>query len=355
MTILEYIDHYKDKTFKELAFNEVDNVIFSSISYIDLDDVVSTWSKEKISIAEAKRKYFENYQKNGKKMIAYKHAIDIFEHIANTNRYKDLLLYNYAYIGDENRQFSAVTIEINENLIYISYEGTDHLVSGWMEDFKMSYLFPVPAQKHAIRYLDKYIFSKKDIILGGHSKGGNLALVAGMYANIFVRSKIIKIYVNDGPGLKKAQFESQKYQNIKDKLVNIIPNYALVGLLLQHSNDYKVVLSSKKGVLAHDLFTWRVDDVTFIETELSTFSKILNKSMNSWANKYNDYQRKEFTESLFSVFKRAGRKSLEEVLQNKTLILKLVYESREINKETKKMLREFIWILFEYIKDYKEL
>ena len=176
-----------------------------------------------------------------------------------------------------------------------------------------------------------------------------------MYANIFVRSKIIKIYVNDGPVLKKAQFERQKYQNIKDKLVNIIPNYALVGLLLQHSNDYKVVLSSKKGVLAHDLFTWRVDDVTFIETELSTFSKILNKSMNSWANKYNDYQRKEFTESLFSVFKRAGIKSLEEVLQNKTLILKLVYESRGINKETKKMLREFIWILFEYIKDYKEL
>ena len=77
--------------------------------------------------------------------------------------------------------------------------------------------------------------------------------------------------------------------------------------------------------------------------------------MNSWANKYNDYQRKEFTESLFSVFKRAGIKSLEEVLQNKTLILKLVYESRGINKETKKMLREFIWILFEYIKDYKEL
>lgn len=355
MTILEYIDHYKDKTFVEESFNEVDNVIFSSISYIDLDEVVSSWSKDKITIKEARKKYFENYQKSGKKMIAYKHALDIFKEIADTKRYGDLFLYNYSYIGDDKRQFSAVTIEIDKNLIYISYEGTDHLVSGWMEDFKMSYIFPVPAQKHAIRYLDKYIFTKKKIILGGHSKGGNLALVAGMYANVFVKPKIIKIYVNDGPGLKRAQFESQKYENIKEKLVTIIPNYSLVGLLLKHPTDYKVVLSSKKGILAHDLSTWRVDETTFIEAELSTFSKILDRTMSSWTSKYDDNQRKNFTESLFSVFKRVGIESLEEVLNKKTLILKLIYESRGIDKVTKKMLREFIWILFEYIKDYKEL
>ncbi len=355
MTILEYIDKYKDKTFQEIEFNEVDNVIFSSISYINFDNIVCNHSYNKITIYEAAELFFKKNLQKKNNMTSYKHALKILENIYTTRRYKDLLLYNYSYIGDSKRQFSAITIEINKKLIYISYEGTDHLVSGWMEDFKMSYSFPVPAQKYAIRYLDRYVMSDKNIILGGHSKGGNLAVIAGMYANIFTRSKIIRIYSNDGPGLRKAQISSQKYKDIKEKFVKIIPNYSLVGLLLRHTSDYKIVLSNKRGILAHDLLSWQVNDQEFIYTELSTFSKILDKSMLEWVNKYDDNQRKMFTESLFSVFERANIHSLVEVMDNKKLILKLIYESRGIDKTTKKMLREFIWVIFEYFKDYKDL
>ena len=345
MTIVEYINKYKDKTFDEVSLNEVDNVIFSAISYIDLDNIVCNRSYSKIKIREASEQYFENYRKKKNNMIVYKHAMEIFSYIADTKRYGDLYLYNYSYIGDYKIQFSAVTIEINKDLIYISYEGTDHLVSGWKEDFKMSYTFPVPAQRFAIRYLDRYIVSRKKIILGGHSKGGNLALVAGMYANHFVRKRIVSIFCNDGPGLRKAQIESYRYKDIVNKLITIIPNYSFVGLLLRHSSNYKVILSSKKGILAHDFF----------KTDLSTFSKILDKGMLDWVNKYNDFERKKFTESLFSVFERTNIHSLVEIMDNKKLVLKLIYESRSIDKTTKKMLREFIWIVFEYAKDYKEL
>ena len=216
-------------------------------------------------------------------------------------------------------------------------------------------MFPVAAQHHAIRYLDRFTMSKKRIILGGHSKGGNLALVAGMYANFLVRSKIVAIYNNDGPGLRKAQFNSLRYKNISSKLISIIPNYALVGLILRHTNNYKVVLSSRKGVLAHDLLSWQVDEVEFISAELSTFSKIMDKGMLEWMNKYDDFQRKIFTESLFNVFERANVHSLVEIMDNKKLLLKLILESRSIDKITKKMLREFIWVVFEYAKDYKKM
>lgn len=355
MTILEYIEKYKDVTFDEVSFNEVDNVIFSSISYIDLDHIVCNHSYSKITIKDAKEKYFSTYSKSKRGMTAYKHALQIFGVIADTKRYGNLYMYNYCYIGDAKRQFAAVTIELFPDLIYVSYEGTDHLVSGWKEDFKMAYTFPVPAQKYAIQYLNRYIVSRKKIILGGHSKGGNLAVVAGMYANILVREKIVSIFCNDGPGLRKAQVESVKYKNIGNKLVTIIPNYSFVGLLLKHTSNYKVVLSSKKGILAHDLLTWQVNDQEFVQTDLSTFSKILDKGMMEWVNKYSDYQKKVFTDSLFDVFKRANIESLVEIMVHKKLVLKLIYETRGIDKVTKKMLREFIWVIFEYAKDYKEL
>ncbi len=355
MTIIEYIYKYKDKTFEDMKFNEVDNVILSAISYIDFDDIVCNRSYSKITIKNASIKYLANYNEKKNHMLAYKHAVEILKKIADTDRYGNLYLYNYQYIGDQKKQFSAITIELAKDLIYISYEGTDHLVSGWKEDFKMSYTFPVPAQRFAIKYLDRYIVSHKNIILGGHSKGGNLALVAGMYANIFVKKRILTIFCNDGPGLRKIQFESLKYKEIEKKLITIIPNYSLVGLLLRHHSNYKVILSSKKGILAHDFYTWLVDEEEFIATELSTFSKIFEKGMLNWVNKYNDFERKKFTESLFKVFERANIHSLVEIMDNKKLILKLIYETRGIDKTTKKMLREFIWVIFEYTRNYKEL
>lgn len=355
MTIIEYIHKYKNDTFEDVSFNEVDNVILSAVSYVDLDQIVCSRSYKKITMEKAAMAFFSEYIENKNSMISYKHAVEIFEEIAKTKRYGNLLLYNYCYIGDDKRQFSAITIEISSDLIYVSYEGTDHLVSGWREDFQMSYMFPVPAQQHAIRYLDRFIMSKKRIILGGHSKGGNLALVAGMYANMLVQSKIIAIYSNDGPGLRKAQIESFKYKKIASKFVSIIPNYSLVGLLLRHSSNHRVILSSKKGMLAHDLLTWQVNDQEFIYAELSTFSRILDKSMLEWVNKYDDFQRKMFTESLFRVFERANVHSLVEIMDNKKLILKLILESRGIDQTTRKMLREFIWVIFEYARDYKKV
>lgn len=355
MTIIEYIHKYRNETFDEVGFNEVDNVILSAVSYVDLDEIVCSHSYQKITIEEAARVFFSEYIEKKNIMISYKHAIEIFEEIAKTKRYGKLFLYNYCYIGDDKKQFSAVTIELSSDLVYVSYEGTDHLVSGWREDFQMSYMFPVPAQQHAIRYLDRFTMSKKRMILGGHSKGGNLALVAAMYTNFLVQSKIIRVYSNDGPGLRKAQFESSKYKKIESKFVSIIPNYSLVGLLLRHTSNYVVVLSSKRGMIAHDLLTWQVNDQEFTYAELSVFSKILEKSMLEWVNKYDDFQRKMFIDSLFKVFERANVQSLVEIMDHKKLILKLILESRGVDQTTRKMLREFIWVLFEYAKDYKKI
>lgn len=281
--IFDYINKNKDKTFEELEFNELDNLIFSSLSYIEYKDILL---HKKITILECGNEFFNKYTKKyiKKSVLAVKDAIEILKSIYQTKRYKDLILYNYVYEYDDSKQFSSLFISINKKLSYVSFEGTNDLISGWMEDFELAYKFPIASQKSAIKYLNTKIspFSLKKYIIGGHSKGGNLALVASMYVNPLIRNKIIKVYSNDGPGLLKETIESKNYQRIKNKYSLIIPDQSIVGLLLRHENNYKVVKSSNKAFMAHELISWQIEDNQFKISELSMFSKIIDKSITEW-------------------------------------------------------------------------
>lgn len=354
MNLFSYVDKYGDKYFDEMPFNEVDNAIFSSLSYISFYGIVSGNRYNKITIREAGARYFEMYPDNKKYILVVKQAVKLLRYIKDTNRYGDLYLYNYVYDANDNSQFSALTIELNKNLVYVSFEGTDHLVSGWKEDFMMTYMFPIPSQKKAINYINRrFIFDRKEVILGGHSKGGNLAMVAGMYANMFVKNKIIKIYNNDGPGLLKEYYESKNYANIKDKLVHIVPNYAIVGLLLHHSDDYMVVRSSRRGVLSHDIHTWVVEDNSFMQSQLDGYSKVLDDEIINWLNKYTREERKRFVYAMFDIFEKAEIESLMEILENKRVIFDLINEYKEVDDIDRDMLKDFIGMLFNCFKEVK--
>ena len=66
-------------------------------------------------------------------------------------------MYNYKYIWDTDTQFGAVCFKVKKKFIYVAFEGTDNLLSGWKEDFQMAYEFPVPSQKLAVKYLNENI------------------------------------------------------------------------------------------------------------------------------------------------------------------------------------------------------
>lgn len=351
MNIYRYIDKYGNISFLEKEFNDVDNLIFSALIYIDLDKYVSNNNFNKRSIQDVGNEFFKNYNKKNKNIIATKIGIKVLRYIKDTKRYKDLLLYNYSYIGNDNEQFSAITIEINNSLIYVSFEGTDQLISGWKEDFMMSYQFPVLSQKMAIKYMNKFIFNRHKIIVGGHSKGGNLAIVAGMYANMFVKNKIIKVYNNDGPGLREEQFNSNKYKDMEKKLVSIIPNYSVVGLLLKHSDKYIVVKSMKRGINAHNFTNWVISDDKLLVTNLSNYSKIINKTFSKWLDKYSYSERELFVKELFLIFDRANIYSLTDINNNKKLIFNIIKETKGVDIKIKNMIKDFIYLLFSLFKE----
>lgn len=354
MNLFSYVDEYRDKSFDAVPFNEVDNAVFASLSYINFKEIVSDSRCNKITIKEAGDKYFQLYPDNKKYILIVKQAVKLLRYVKDTKRYGNLYLYNYVYDAGIERQFSALTIELNPKLVYVSFEGTDHLVSGWKEDFMMTYKFPIPSQKKAINYINwRFLFDKKDIILGGHSKGGNLAMVAGMYANTFIKKRIVKIYNNDGPGLLMNEFNSKFYRDMEYKIIHIVPNYAIVGLLLNHSNKYIIARSSRRGVLSHDIHTWVVDGTSFMRAELDNYSKVLDIEINNWLDKYTLGERKRFLYAMFDIFEKANIESFMEILDNKKLILEIVNEYKEVNDIDRKMLKDFIGMLFNCFKDVK--
>lgn len=353
-TIQGYIKKYGHLSFKELEFNEVDNVILAILSYLDFDGIIDILSR--VTLSSVATTFFSKYgtKEINKNIISVKNAIKILELIKDTNRYGHLILYNYVYKCNYEKQFSAMFIDIDENLTYISFEGTDDKISGWLEDGALFYMFPVPAQKEAIKYINHNIpvFSKRKYILGGHSKGGNLALVAGMYANPFIKNKIIKIISNDGPGLRLEQLESNKYKKIEEKYALIVPEYSVIGLLLRHKEPLHVVSSNKKGLLAHDAGTWGVNGTNLESANLSDFSKSFDKLIKRWLDNYNDEERKKIISDIAKIFDNAGIDSLLDIKSAKiSSFIKIVRESSQLDKKSKDIILDFVSVLLTMIKE----
>lgn len=287
MNLISYIEKYGNKTFLDKPLNGVDKLILSNLSYVDFKHIVSKNSFIKIRLEDAAEEFFSNKYDQGKKILAVKGGIKLLKAMYKTKRYKDLLLFNYEMIVNDIEQFSALSIEVSPKLIYVSFEGTDDLVIGWKEDFEMCYKFPVKSQRSAINYMNAH-FTFKDckLILGGHSKGGDLALVAAMYSNFLVKNKIIEIYSYDGPGLLEEQLNSARYKKIEDRFTHIIPNNSVVGLML-YSTKNRVIKTNYVGVLSHFALNWQVDENDLIDDNLKQSSIDLKDRMDKWLEKYN--------------------------------------------------------------------
>ena len=352
MDVYKYIDEYGQYTFEEKEINEVDKVIFSFLSYANLEKVFE--DDEVLTIAEAGRQYLKLHPGKDINIIAVKEGNKLLKYIRNVKRYKDCLLYNYEYVGNNKVQFGVVSIEYQPFKVFVSFEGTDSLFSGWKEDFILGYQFPTLSHKMAIKYINKHFrFTNKSLILGGHSKGGNLALVAGMYARVSIKRRITEIINADGPGLLDKEFVSPRYQSIRKKYKHIMPNYSLVGLFLTHSNDY-VVNSTNKGILALNIGYWEIEEDHFVKAKLSTFSKELDVAIRRWFSKYNLEDKESFINNLDYVFKEAGITSIMDIKTKKRSIINLITSSKDMSNQSKKLLTEFVMLIIKCFSEVKK-
>ena len=244
--ILDYLD-WRDISLKKVEFNEIDNLILSRLSYFPFDGIVE--EDELITIKES----YQKYKNNGTVgRILQEEDIDLFPRLANSERFGNLKLTNYINKLDpiQEKQFSAITIIMPDDTIYVAYRGTDNTIIGWKEDFNMSFCELVPAQIDAVSYLEdvaeKYV---NKIRVGGHSKGGNLAVYAATFCKEFVKARIINVYNNDGPGFCDKVIKSKQYKEILEKVHTFIPQTSIIGRLLNHEEKTTILKSEEIGIM----------------------------------------------------------------------------------------------------------
>lgn len=252
-------------------------------------------------------------------------------------RLRKIRVSDYIYDTNTRMMFSAMIFHITKNLDYIAFEGTDEMISGWREDFELAHSFPVPSHIEAVKYLNEHVhlFGPR-VIVGGHSKGGNLALVGCMMMKRLKWMKVSKVYNNDGPGLRKAEFESPEYERVKERYVHIVPHCSIVGMMMR--NDvYKVCLSDKNNILGHSILTWQTNGDHLVRAARSEHSKEIERRLWRWLDNHDDEQRKKVTRAVFGTIEGCNIADTMSMVKLKNIV-KLIRSAKELDKESKDLV-----------------
>ncbi|MBQ6438605.1 MAG: DUF2974 domain-containing protein [Mogibacterium sp.] len=358
--IFDYLKWRGDVPFTVDPFNEVDNLVLAELAYADFNGVLSD-SFRRVSLRTADKKYFEMHSREEaeKSSNHFVKAPILMDGMLSGCRFCDMKLIKYLDVinADKDMQISAVTCLLNDGSAYVAFRGTDTTVVGWKEDFNMSYLPDTAGQLTAMCYLNEIGAEfKGPIRVGGHSKGGNFAVYASAFCNKEVQDRIIKVYTNDGPGFRSEVMSREGYKRILPKVLSIVPETSIIGMLLTNKLKHIVVKSNEKGINQHYATSWQIERNRFVETNPSAIGLLIKDSQQDWLSKISDESREMFVNTLFSLLEATGMSTFGEmkvnILKAAERILSTANElPKERQEEVKRVISELIQSSTEEIKD----
>ena len=347
--MLDYIDWRGDITIHQSGINDVDCLIMAQISYMNFDGVVgnepaASFGEAVVTLSEASQRLFELRDSATKGLLLSDNDTLLLKKLASSRRFGSMKLAAYRAVADEEeeKQFGAVCIFPGDATVYISYRGTDDTIVGWKEDLNMSFQTPVPSQVEALKYLNTVAGTFEGRIrIGGHSKGGNLAIYASVMCYDRLKRRIIEIYNNDGPGFLEPMLEKESYIEIKDRIRTIVPETSIVGMLLEHGDSYEVVKSVSKGIMQHDGLSWQVYKNGFVKLdERSKESLVIDSTLRTWIMGLNDEERIAFVDAIYDMLTKAGIRYLSDLEQYKPAMLNnMAKEMFSMEPDKAKMMR----------------
>jgi len=319
--IFDYLQWRGDVPFGTDPFNEVDNLILAELVYADFEGSVSS-SFERTGLKTAREKFFATHsrEKAEKSSHHIQRAPLLMDGMISGCRFGGMELAGFMDVlnDDKDMQIAAVTCLLDDGSVYVSFRGTDNTVTGWKEDFNMSYMSDSDGQLSAVRYLNEAgaAFSGP-IRVGGHSKGGNFAVYASAFCEKEIQDRIINVYTNDGMGFRSEVMAREGYERILPKVVSIVPDTSVIGMLLMSSAEHVVVKSSSKGFAQHDSMTWQVERNRFAASEKTALGTFIESSQKDWLSKIDDESRETFVNTLFSIFESTGASTFGEMKENR--------------------------------------
>lgn len=355
--LLDYLDWRGDLTLEQSPFNEVDNLILAELSFVDFKDIVPAPGEgDSVILREAAERFFARFPE-GERIdmgVLVPSAIpEMLRKMADSRRFGDMKLNCFVDHLDVGRgeQFAALAIETGDKTLYLSFRGTDDSLAGWKEDFELACMPEVPAQKKALAYVRDVAkqFPRKKLRLGGHSKGGNLAVYAGVFCPESVQKRIIAVWSNDGPGFHEDLLDLPEHKRVAERIYSIVPKSSVVGMLLEHEEDYTVVDSDQLGFMQHDGFSWQVLGDHFITLrQVTRQAHLSDQELRGWVHGLTVEQRETFVNAMFDVLSASGAVTLTDLRDDSfRAVGAMIKAMKDLDKETRDGLWDFLAILFK--------
>ena len=215
----------------------------------------------------------------------------------------------------------------------------------------MAFLATVPSQPIAAEYLRSAAAAHpgRELIVGGHSKGGNLSVYSAVHCDARLRRRIRAVYNNDGPGFKESLVETAAYQALRSRIHTIVPRSSIVGMLLEHDDNYDVVESCEKGIYQHDGFSWEVLGNRFLRLpELSQAGAAGGRTIRDFIGAMDDGQRERFVDALFEVLGSTNARTLTDLDSDRMgAVGAMIRRYKDFDKETRQTLLEAVGVLLK--------
>ena len=355
MELLDYLQWRNDVPLSVSPFNEVDNVIFSYLSYIDFRDLKEDWN----GFFDLKELFQDFCEKHSLEEIQTtgeftERAPLLLKEMMEGERFSATKVGYYAedFDKDKVKQFAALVFLLPDGRNYISFRGTDKTITGWKEDFLMSCQSETAGAKEAVAYFKKIApVLEGELILGGHSKGGNFAMYAAAFCEAEHKERIMQVYNNDGPGFREEVIQSPEFQELLPKIITIAPQSSIIGQLLSNPAKQHVIHSTAKGILQHDAMTWEAEKDRLLSSELDELSHYAKTTLGSWLESMDDETRESLCTTAFSLIESTNSETFIEFSGNLMKNMETIWkEMGKLPEDKKKEIMDALANLMESSK-----
>ena len=345
--IFDYLTYVQYDSFYDIPLNELDVLALTELTYLPFDNLLDQ-SVNRLSDV-ATRVPREST------MLTNKERLQLLDQLSQHKRFKNSKLSNFVNDIDVElqKQFAAMTYRLNLDTYLIVFRGTDDSIIGWKEDFHMTYMKEIPAQKHALEYLEDFFkqYPKQKVIIAGHSKGGNLAVYAASQIQPELQEKISAVYTYDAPGLQAHLTETSGYQEVIPKIHRYVPQGSVIGMMLEIPDTPIVVRSLALGGIAqHNTFSWQTEGTHFVQLEeISSESLQIKDALKEWMDSVPDEELELYFNLFFGTILESGINSINDLSSTGAIehIHQLVSQAQTLEPQQVEILRNLTQLLLD--------
>ena len=345
--IFDYLTDVQYDSFYDLPLNELDVLALTELTYLPFDDLLDQPVNRLSDVATGVPREST--------MLTNKERLQLLDQLAQHKRFKNCKLSNFINEIDteQQKQFAAMTYRLNLDTYLIVFRGTDDSIIGWKEDFHMTYMKEIPAQKHALEYLEDFFTQhpKQKVMAAGHSKGGNLAVYAASQIQPDLQEKISAVYTYDAPGLQAHLTETTDYQDVIPKFHRYVPQGSVIGMMLEVPDTPTVVKSTALGGIAqHNTFSWLTEEQHFVQLEeISSESLQIKDALKEWVDSVPDEELELYFDLFFGTILESGITSINDLSSRNAIdhVRQLVSQAQTLEPEQVEILKNLTQLLLD--------